>query len=308
MAPTDPARRDDDLWQRVVACTRTALAKGTLYPIETERFFMEDAGMQFVVRLAINLRRKSEDKRRQVEQAESAGASASPFLPPEPDLTVGEVTDTHVAVLNKFNVVDHHLLVVTRVFEHQEELLTLADFEALWICLSAYPALGFYNGGEVAGASQAHKHLQIVPVPFMVDLERLPIDPLLDAVPPGADITTVPGLPFPHAFVRLDGRLGVRDGAAAGHGAYHAVLERIGIAAVDVDGRLRQSAPYNLLVTREWLLAVPRCRERYDGISVNALGFIGSLFVQDEARLDRVRRVGPMAILRSVTGAPHSGS
>lgn len=308
MAPSDPAPRDDALWQRLLDRTRTALAAGVLYPIETERFFIVDGGMQFVVRLAVNLQRKSEDKRRRVQEADSAGANPSPFLPPEPDLLVGEVSATHLAVLNKFNVVDHHLLVVTRVFEHQEALLTPADFEALWVCLNAYPALGFYNGGEVAGASQTHKHLQVVPVPFMTDLTRLPIDPLLDTVPHGAGITTVPGLPFPHALVRLDDRLGVQDGAAAGYEAYRMVLERIGIRALEVDGGLRQSAPYNLLVTRQWLLAVPRSQERFEGISINALGFIGSLFVQDEPRLDRVRRVGPMAILREVTGAPVDGA
>jgi len=38
-------------------------------------------------------------------------------------------------------------------------------------------------------------------------------------------------------------------------------------------------APYNLLATRRWMLVVPRRQERYEKISVNALGFAGSLFV-----------------------------
>ncbi|TMH28158.1 MAG: hypothetical protein E6H63_09175 [Betaproteobacteria bacterium] len=60
-------------------------------------------------------------------------------------------------------------------------------------------------------------------------------------------------------------------------------------------------APYNLLVTRDWMLVVPRRQERYESISVNALGFAGSLFVRDAAELELVRRAGPMNVLRAVT-------
>ncbi len=45
---------------------------------------------------------------------------------------------------------------------------------------------------------------------------------------------------------------------------------------------------------------MPRAREHFDSISVNALGFAGSLFVRDEAQLAAVKRAGPMAVLRAV--------
>jgi ATP adenylyltransferase len=59
-------------------------------------------------------------------------------------------------------------------------------------------------------------------------------------------------------------------------------------------------APYNLLVTRRWMLAVPRSRERFDSISVNALGFAGSLFVRDAAEMQRLREARPMRVLKEV--------
>ena len=43
-----------------------------------------------------------------------------------------------------------------------------ADFDALARGLAAIDGLAFYNGGTVAGASQPHKHLQLVPVPLGV--------------------------------------------------------------------------------------------------------------------------------------------
>lgn len=61
----------------------------------------------------------------------SAGAKpANPFLPYDEALWVGHLSDTHTLLLNKFNVVQHHLLVVTRQFESQLDWLTEADFEA----------------------------------------------------------------------------------------------------------------------------------------------------------------------------------
>jgi ATP adenylyltransferase len=66
---------------------------------------------------------------------------------------------------------------------------------------------------------------------------------------------------------------------------------------------MRQSAPYNLLFSKQWMWLVPRSREHYQDISVNALGFAGSLFVRDSKQLDLVRNVGPMAMLSAV-GVP----
>jgi ATP adenylyltransferase len=65
---------------------------------------------------------------------------------------------------------------------------------------------------------------------------------------------------------------------------------------------VRQSAPYNLLIAEDWLLAVPRVAECFGSVSVNALGFAGSLFVKDRERLEAVRAAGPMAVLRAVAG------
>ena len=48
---------------------------------------------------------------------------------------MADLSSTHLLLLNKFNVVAHHLLVVTRQFEPQSDLLNAADFDAAWIVL-----------------------------------------------------------------------------------------------------------------------------------------------------------------------------
>ena len=59
-------------------------------------------------------------------------------------------------------------------------------------------------------------------------------------------------------------------------------------------------APHNWLATREWLLVVPRSRERAGGIGVNALGFAGSLLVRSDEQLAWLRTQGPLDFLRLV--------
>lgn len=281
------------LWPAVHERARRALARGALRPIATEPLTLVDAGVAFQLRVVSSLGRKDEDRR----QRESALREANPFLPFDPDLYVADVSDTHVCLLNKFNVIEHHLLVVTRTCVHQETLLDAHDFAALAVCLADAPALGFYNGGEVAGASQPHKHLQIVPLPLAASGPAVPIAALLPPCAPG-EVCTVSRLPFRHACTRLDARPAVS--ALLLHGLYRRLLDEAGIPVVHVDGHERQGAPYNLLLTREWMLVVPRSRERFETVSVNALGFAGSFFLRDRDELRRVEQYGPMAVLRSV--------
>ncbi len=289
------------LWERIVKTTGQAVAAGALLPIPTDHFFIDDGGVRFFVRVLASLLRKDEARKKQ-EAESSSGKSANPFLPPERELTVADISDTHIAVLNKFNVMEHHLLIVTRFFEDQDTLLTLRDFEALWTCMAEYNALGFYNGGREAGASQQHKHLQMVPLPLFPEGPLVPIDPLLERTP-GKGICSLPAFPFLHAFVRLDPDLTASPArAAAGtFEIYAEMLSRVGMTAPPRNGTSLQSGPYCLLVTRQWMLLVPRSREHFEDISFNSLAFAGSLFVRNELQLKRLESVGPMNALRAVS-------
>ncbi len=126
--------------------------------------------------------------------------------------------------------------------------------------------------------------------------------PLL-AEGPREGVGTCPGVPFRHAFVRLSRRAGTDQGLAEeAHRLYLGLLGALGIRGAQTQGEVRQSAPYNLLVAHDWLLAVPRVAEYFGSVSVNALGFAGSLFVKDRGQLEQVRAAGPMAVLQAVAG------
>jgi len=246
------------------------VALGALHRIDTEARTIEEGGIAFVVRRAKNLERK---------QAEVESREEDPFAAPEPELFVADLSPTHYALLNKYNVLDRHLLVVTRDYVDQEALLDESDFEALVLCMQDQPVLGFYNGGKVAGASQPHKHLQVVRLPLAHGRD-LPIEALM-----GDATSTVPRLPVRHAFMRIDA-----DEPATLFAGYRRLLD-----AADVGG-----GPYNLLVAHDWMLVIPRKSERFESIGVNALAFAGALFVRGDEEMKTVERVGPMAVLRGV--------
>ena len=282
------------LWHSVLERTEHAITCGALQRIPTRNEILVDRGVRFVVPVVDSLERKRMAGRQQKR------AGTNPFLPYEPDLFVGDISETHVGLLNKFNVVDHHLLIVTREYEEQDDPLNLRDFEAMWIGLSEFDGLAFYNGGVVAGASQPHKHLQQVPVPLGEGPGRTPMDSLLTSARLDERVRTVPELPFVHAVSGVDryARMTAIEAARRTLALYMEMLSAVGLG--------KDSDPYNLLVTRDWMFMVPRNREFCETISVNSLGFAGSILVRNETELATVRERGPWEVLRHVSRSiPH---
>ncbi|MEM7556900.1 MAG: DUF4922 domain-containing protein [Cyanobacteria bacterium P01_A01_bin.84] len=285
------------LYKKVIQTTQHALECGALVSIPTDFEFVESGGVYFLVRILTNLIRKDKAKKKQDKDF-------NPFLPYEKDLFVENISDTHVCILNKYNVVENHLLIVTRAFEEQESLLTLEDFSAMSVGLSQIDGLVFYNGGKVAGASQRHKHLQLVPLPLTSHGEQIPIESLFTnnselqvnpEVNPEFNLTfnQIPGLPFLHSFLELETNW-VNSPLKVWE-YYCQILEGFNL----VNGKNTADA-YNLLVTRKWMLIVPRKAEKFQGISVNSLGFAGCLLVRNQEEMKILKDFGAINVLQSI--------
>ncbi len=297
MAPPlllDPAT----LWGKLIERGHQALTDGALQPLVTEQAVVEQAGLRFLVRVLAGLARKDQARRKQHHGTGHQGGEFNPFLPYDPALFVTDISPTHVGLLNKFNVVDHHLLIVTRNFVDQETPLELDDFRALAACLAGIDGLGFYNSGSEAGASQRHRHLQLLPLPLDSKGPPLPLEPALAGAVFQAEVGRSPRLPFRHGLVRLHltGQDLEQDAESVLQG-YRRLLLEMGDLGRDNGGR---PTPYNLLVTRRWLLLAPRRRECFEALSVNALGFAGALLAREWAQVERIRTAGPLTVLQEV--------
>ena len=258
--------------------------------------------VNFQIRVVENLERKSKLERAKKKSDTKAPNKKrfNPFLPYEPALYVGELSDHYRCLLNKFNVIDNHILMVTSKFVPQQTPLDVEDFLAAQICLQAQDGLVFYNGGPTAGASVEHKHLQMIPLPLS-DESTFPFDELLSSAT-ASDQTCSAALPFPHRFIATtfnDTTIAnsSREAADINCKNYHRLLTDLKLS-VDHDGMM---APHNMLMTRKYLWIVPRTKESYQGLAINALGFAGTLLVKDKAQLRKLESIGCMELLKAVT-------
>ncbi len=278
-----------DLAHATRRTSERARGSGALIPLDTAVRQLPASGIPFLVRVSNEVQRKQ-------PPSDPNRATGDPFTPPyEPDLFVGRLSATHVALLNKFNVLRDHLLLITRDWEEQSAMLTRADYEALLLGLAGLDGLAFYNGGAEAGASQPHKHLQLVPLPLADGAAGLPLDDVFARASWHGRIGQAPELPFAHRVMAFDRSWldAPQTHAAVLEEAVEALWYDLGF---DPRGE-RQPAPYNLLATRRWLWLVPRTIAGWRGLPVNALGYAGAMIAQDEAAYRYLQETGPLTLL-----------
>lgn len=294
------------LWSKTQQQTQYARKCGALKSIETEYHLIQQQDISFVVRTLSNMTRKERASKQQQQQEKQIGKPIDPFSPCEPELFVGDISATHFCLLNKFNVVDNHLLIVTRLFEEQTSLLNQQDFTALWTCLQEIDGLAFFNGGKTAGASQRHKHLQLIPLPLMSDVVHLPIAEAIANSQPSASGSKISSFPFCHriASLEIDPQAAPQEAGSILLQQYHRLLQQVGFK-IEEDTQ-EQPGAYNFLATRNWMLIVPRSQESYEQIPINSLGFAGSLFVRDRDALALLKELTPLKLLYKV-GFPQNG-
>ncbi len=283
------------LMSKAAAKYQEALRSGALRSYSTDLCLVKDEEIDYI---AFVLKELTEEEKYWWEHNKHSSTEKKkqdPFLPYEKELFVADVSETHVCLLNKYNVLQNHLLIVTRQFEEQESLLTRADFEALWLCLKEINGLAFYNSGEKAGASQRHKHLQIVKLPLGGNGPGIPIEPLIRKLEIQSGIIRIPQFAFRHGLVFIpDGMSSNQEGMIGFlYDSYKALLKWTGLSG--------QSQPYNLLITAGWLIFIPRKKEKFENISVNSLGFAGALLVKDRQELEIVKNERFLNILQSVS-------
>mmetsp|Transcript_5270 Transcript_5270/g.10790 ORF Transcript_5270/g.10790 Transcript_5270/m.10790 type:complete len:315 (+) Transcript_5270:1891-2835(+) len=299
--------------EHIRSVSKLALESGALQPIATRSI---RAGRFFVRLLLV------EDRKEKAQQDRPSGWN--PFLPYEDELFVEAISVTHVCLLNKFQVSADHILLVTRDFHEQNETLSTADFEAVWTVFSRLGpnrSLMFYNSAPAAGASQRHKHLQVVPTPLAPGMpDSTVFEPeVLQACgrAPESMIHRVPELPFAHAvkshrhpetadeivsaakesartFQEMVTSLSQSIPSVTHGSSFEASTQGYGLEN-EHPGPLMSMA-LNVLMTSSWMMVIPRKQEKCGDISVNALGFAGSLFVKSQRQLEQVLE-DPMEIL-----------
>lgn len=223
-----------------------------------------------------------------------AGPKPNPFRPWDPRLEVERVGDDHVVILNKYPVQIGHMLLISRAWAPQTGWLSALDWQAVHAVRQASEGLWFFNSGPRAGASQPHRHLQLLPrdageslCPRQSWWER-------KLATNGSSDSTVLGLRT--SVVALQAPT-----ADALQAAYLMLCRAQNIGDPSNDTRPRK--PYNLLFTDQWMGLVSRTCDESHGFSINALGFAGYLLCTDQSDRSWLDQHGPAALLSRVVPA-----
>ena len=265
-------------WQRAVEVSEQALACGALVPLET-RLIEQPGVAPFLLRELVS---------RPPRHLQPEGPKLNPFLPWDQPLEVGRIGESHVLLLNKYPVQDSHLLVITSDWQPQSGWLRPLDWQAVAAVAADTGGLWFFNSSATAGASQPHRHLQLLP--RSSGALSCPLAPELLGQLQGAHA------PWDWAY-RLSRRwdpTGCRDLPEL----YARHCDDLGLGSPVTESSPRHA--YNLVFDDQWFLTVRRRREHQAGFSINGLGFAGYLLSTPSSDQDWLRRHGPLALLEAV--------
>lgn len=323
MAPNTPAQ----IVARLPDAYNEAVIAGSVFYFPSTIEKHNEAGAEFEICLCPALLKKpvlptphfdGEDK----PPSEKRPAHKDPFAPPyEEPLVVGELVDEeiegdHVFLLNKFSVVAHHFMMVSREYESQASPLSPGDLVHAYKVLVAGRNAGkhlfaFYNCGDKSGASQPHKHVQFLPIgPEGPPIERLAkAERIEDPRRP----FFISALPYAHHILRLPQALSSQTPAELADTMIHAYLNLLDLVVTTARHQPpeRQSTAaglpsYNVILTLEHLHLIPRYQESHtlretgERLNINSLGFAGLLLVKCDQELAAVKAEGVCSILRGV--------
>ncbi|MCP9926973.1 ATP adenylyltransferase [Cyanobium sp. CH-040] len=280
-------RRAEQLWREALARSRTAQACAALVPLSTEP-------LQHPPLAPFTLRRLLS---RTPAHLRAGGPRPNPFLPWEPELEVRRLGEQHVVLLNKYPVQPGHILLITQQWHPQSGWLRSLDWQAVAHVAADTGGLWFFNSCAAAGASQPHRHLQLLP--RHGHESSCPLAPLLRAQLEGAE---TPPWPWRYALSpRVHGHPGASEAARAEElqRLYQAHAGELELGDPQHDPQPRH--PYNLLFEDHWFLTVRREREHCAGFSINALGFAGYLLVTERSDLAWLLEHGAWELLRLVS-------
>ncbi|OAA39575.1 Histidine triad-like motif protein [Beauveria brongniartii RCEF 3172] len=271
-----PAR----LPELIKAAFAKALSNGDLFYFATHAQDVRVGALTFQLRFSPSLtnKPKAPPKREAAETTPSKPFDPFAYTTPPPPLFVSDIGPAHFLVLNKFAIVPGHFILATRAYKPQTDVLEADDLHATLACLRAYqeaasPAplssdndddgedgalFAFFNCGEHSGASQPHRHIQMLPVTAM--REGLPADSTWRVL---ATQINEGGAAAP--FMTFSQRITLDTSQEHLHAAYLRLYAQA-VRAVkgkesEVSTTGEAAISYNLAMTRDRLVLCPRRAE-----------------------------------------------
>ena len=215
------------------------------------------------------------------------GPKQNPFSPWEKILEIDRVGDHHQLILNKYPVQKGHILLITNTWKPQNGWLDINDWKAIQKVNKDTSGLWFFNSAPEAGASQPHRHFQL--------LRR------------NKDEITCPREKW---FLEMNlnndsdnklkkniivSKFNFLENSSLHLELYLELARKLGLGNPFNDRKPRY--PYNILITNKWIAIVKRSSDHINGFSINGLGFAGYLLVTENSNINYLRKYGPEKLL-----------
>ncbi|KAL7911317.1 ATP adenylyltransferase domain-containing protein [Trichoderma velutinum] len=327
-----------NLHELVKATFSKALSTNELHYFPTQVTILQVNSIPFQLRFSPSLANKPKGPPPDPSQPRKP---FDPFANPPASLFITDLGPSHFLVLNKFAVVPEHFILATKEYKLQTHVLEESDLEATLACIDAYEQakqdgassnsnsqekesqddglFAFFNGGQHSGASQPHRHIQLLPVSRMKD--GLDADSSWDVLAQQTDkLEKTP-------FVAFSEAINTETSPASLHAAYlrlykkacQAVAQHAGATGSTSDeipttGETKIS--YNMAMTKDTIVISPRLSEGSEikssetsspigSLALNGTLLAGTALVKSEAEWDALKKSPSelLAILKKI-GVP----
>ncbi len=273
--------RNEKYWVKALDQTHLSIINNGLFPLKTtvvtREYYNEN---DFIIRELDTSRFKKKN---------SYGPNQNPFNPWDKILEVDKIGTNHQLILNKYPVQKGHILLITNTWRPQDGWLDINDWIAIQMVNEDTSGLWFFNSSPIAGASQPHRHFQLLRRDhgeIICPREKW----FLDFENNNDQDSKLKKNTVVSKFNFLDNSINI-------YNLYLELSNKIGLGNPIDDEKPK--FPYNILITNNWIAIIKRKYDHVHGFSVNGLGFAGYLLVTEKSNINYLKKYGPEKLLEN---------
>ena len=276
------------IWSNALEISRKALESGALIPLNTIKYKANYRNLDYELRFL-----RPPIPKYLIEY----GPKLNPFIPWDSRLEIKAINDKHILILNKYPVQLGHMLLITNTWKAQNGWLSIEDFEAIVNVDNDTSGLWFFNSSKEAGASQPHRHFQLLPRHYNDNICPR-YEWFCSLLNNNININYISKI---SKSISIKPRYKNKKNCAIDlFNSYKIMVRDMGLGEINVN--IKPLKPYNLLLTSEWIAMITRLKDRSNGFNINALGFAGYFLGTKKSNIDMLIKFGPEEILKGVIG------
>ena len=268
-------------WEKAINQSRLSVEDNSLFPLKTTVITSDLYDKKdFIIRKL--------DTSKFIKKS-IYGPKVNPFCPWEKILEIANIGENHQLILNKYPVQKGHILLITNTWKPQNGWLDINDWIAIQKVNKDTSGLWFFNSCPMAGASQPHRHIQL--------LRRAKNDVscprekwFLELKFSGDTNNKLKKSTVVSEFNFLESSSNI-------YNLYLKLSYKLGLG--DPIKNKKPKKPYNMLITNKWIAMIQRKRDYINGISINGLGFAGYLLVTEKSNINYLKKFGPEKLLEN---------